>query len=285
MAQTLDFARISETALLTAHFRQQTDILHCKDIAACVDTAAVAERLIGDAAELLRRMPLHLEARYKSVNAVLERFSYRQTLELAAGLLPRGMVMSEVPDSYYVETDLLEMIINKKMIVQQIIGQRPNLRFYDVDATNVIDMDLVSAVLPSRGPLAVVSEGLLMYLTLAERLRAAGNIHRLLIQHEAGVWVTPDVMVKARFRLMRQMSPDIAKVMERIYGTTGRKLEEYAFADYDEAQRFFESVGFHVEQILLTGILPQVTCLKPLGISQDEAVQYLSASRTFVLTV
>ncbi len=102
-----------------------------------------------------------------------------QVLELASGLLPRGMTLSYNPNITFIETDLPAIIGCKRQLVQQLIGERPNLHFVELDATESSNQFLKSTEHFTAGqPVIILCEGLLTHLTLPEKQQY--SIHLLL---------------------------------------------------------------------------------------------------------
>lgn len=137
-----------------------------------------------------------IEARYKTIEQVRSQFNTTQILELASGLLPRGMLLSQNPEITFIESDLSGMIQRKQQFVQQLIGERSNLHFLVIDATHSLNsLSLNNYFQPNR-PVTILCEGLLMYLTFAEKQQVFANVRELL-QTYGGVWITSDFTTKA----------------------------------------------------------------------------------------
>ncbi len=114
MVQEESYAKISPTAKLVAYGRTFTDIPFAREIAAECD-AEKAFQTLSVAESLPLQVPLW-EARYKTTNQIIAREGMTQILEIAAGLSPRGLAMTDDPDVVYVATDLPEMLEQEKAI-------------------------------------------------------------------------------------------------------------------------------------------------------------------------
>jgi O-methyltransferase involved in polyketide biosynthesis len=87
------------------------------------------------------------------------------------------------------------------------------------------------------GPIAIVQEGLLMYLDEAEKARLAANILSALLER-GGAWVTADVYVRSETHLFRE---------ERVKTFLAEhRVEEKKFADWRAAEVFFVGHGFRI---------------------------------------
>ena len=89
-------------------------------------------------------------------------------------------------------------------------------------------------LLPS-GSIAVVQEGLLMYLDEAEKAALASNVRAALLVR-GGAWVTADVYVRSA--LQPQRDERTARFLQE------HRVEEKKFADFAAATAFFKSQGF-----------------------------------------
>ena len=278
-----DFDKISPTALLAAYVRQFSDIPYTPEIAALSNAEAIANQFAGQGQNQPVMMAAVVEARYKAIEQVRARFNHTQILELASGLLPRGMILSEKSGITFIESDLAVMLQQKRQLVHQMIGDRANLHFAAIDATDSLNPLSLSKHFQPDQPVTVLCEGLLMYLTLVEKQQVFNNV-RSLLQTYGGVWITPDFTTKA-IGQMRQRDPVIRQVFEKIASSTRRSFGENEFDDLDHVYRFAQAQGFQVESFSMVEVIDQLQCLSALGIDRDLAKRVLSATPVFALTL
>lgn len=279
---TRDFDKISPTALLVAYVRQFSDIPYTQEIAALSNAEAIANQFVVQGQKQPVMMAAVVEARYKAIEQVRAHFNHTQILELASGLLPRGMILSENPEITFIESDLAVMLHQKQRLVHQVVGDRANLHFSALNATENLNSCLNEYFQPDQ-PVTVLCEGLLMYLTLAEKQRVFANV-RAILQTYSGVWITPDLTTKA-IGQMRQLDPVIRQVFEKIASYTNRAFAENEFDDLDHAYRFAQEQGFQVESFSMVEVIDQLKCLSTLGIDRHLAKVVLSATPVFALTL
>ncbi len=187
-----DFDKISPTALMTAQARGFSYIPYSREIADLSHAEAAVQQVLGQDQEnpLLLGLAALVEARYKAIEQVRTHFSTSQILELASGLLPRGMIASQDPEITFIESDLPEMIQRKRQLAQQLIGERSNLHFLAINATDSLDFQHLNDYFQSNQPVTVLCEGLLMYLTFAEKEQIFTNVRKIL-QTYGGVGSPP----------------------------------------------------------------------------------------------
>ena len=280
---TPDFDKISPTALLVAYVRQFSKISYTHEIAALSGAEAIANQFVGQGQKQPVMMAAVVEARYKAIEQVRMHFNHTQILELASGLLPRGMILSENPKITFVESDLAVMLHQKQQLVHQVIGDRANLHFAAIDATDNLNVLSLNEYFQLDQPVTILCEGLLMYLTLAEKQRVFANV-RSLLQTYGGVWLTPDLTTKA-IGQMRQQDPVIRQVFEKIARSTHRTFSENEFDDLDHVHRFAHEQGFQMESFSMVMVMDQLKCLATLGIDRELARVVLSATPVFALTL
>ncbi|AOX03366.1 hypothetical protein BJP34_31500 [Moorena producens PAL-8-15-08-1] len=282
---TSSFDKISPTALLVAYARQFTDIPYSQELAQLVNAQAFVEQLQKQQSDKSFEVAVLFESRYKAINQVMAQFQTTQILELASGLLPRGMVMSGNPSTTFIESDLPGMITRKQQLVKQLVGVRSNLHFVGIDATSQpsqfpLDVDY----LDSQKPITVICEGLLLYLTLHQKQRLFANVRELL-QVYGGVWITPDLKTKEDLSRIRGNSPGLQKFSQTVRGMTATSDTDTIFDNFDQVRQFLTEQGFQLQRYSMLNVLDQLTCLQPLGINPAVAESILADSFVFALTL
>jgi O-methyltransferase involved in polyketide biosynthesis len=279
------FDAISSTAMLIAYARQFTDIPYSQAIAQIIPAQAVAEQLLHNRLEMLGDMVVLFEARYKAINHLLARSQFTQIFELASGLLPRGMVMSCSPAITFIESDLPAMLNDKQQIVKQLVGERANLHFSAIDVTRRPNpFPLNAPYLDPTAPVAILCEGLLMYLTQVEKQQVFANVREML-QMFGGMWITPDLITKDHAQQLRQVTPAIQALDQAIQQTTGRSIATHHFEDWSQLQHVASQAGFRIEGLSLVEVFDQLTCLTPLGLDPRVALKMLETRFVWMLSL
>ncbi|MBE9216517.1 class I SAM-dependent methyltransferase [Plectonema cf. radiosum LEGE 06105] len=286
------FDKISPTSLMVAYARQFTDIPYSKELSQLVNAEAFVEQL-ETAVEQFQGQKLDrpvetaalFEARYKAINKLMSEFSSKQVIELASGLLPRGMTFSCDSNNIFIESDLPAMINRKQQLVKQLVGDRSNLYFVPIDATSQPSQFPLNAdYLDSQKPITVICEGLLMYLTLKQKQQVFSNVRELL-QVYGGVLITPDLVTKEDLKLRWQISPTWEKFELTVNKMTETSLEDGYFDNIEEVKQFAAEQGFKLQSHSMLNVLNQLTCLQPLGIDPAIAKSLLADASVFALTL
>ena len=286
------FDKISPTSLMVAYARQFTDIPYSKELSELINAQAFVEQL-ETAVEQFHGQKLDtpvetaalFEARYKAINKLIAKFSTKQVIELASGLLSRGMTFSENSNNIFIESDLPLMIAQKEQLVKQLIGNRSNLYFEKIDATSQPSQFPLNAnYLDSQKPITVICEGLLMYLTLEEKQQVFRNVQELL-QLYGGVWITPDLVTKEDLNKRWKISPTWEQFELTVNKMTQTSLEDGYFDNSELVKQFVTEQGFELQSYSMLDVFEQLTCLQPLGIDADIAKSLLADSSVFALTL
>ena len=285
MVQEEPYAKISPTAKLVAYGRTFTDIPFAREIAAECDAEKAFPLSVTESLPL--QVPF-LEARYKTTNQIIAREGITQMLEIAAGLSPRGLAMTDDPDVMYVATDLPEMLEQEKAIAGAILArlniQRPNLHF---SVANALDRDeVLQAATPfqSDKPVVILTEGLLPYLTRTEQATLAANVHELLASY-GGVWITTDVNTKQRWDTFRRIDKRMQQRVQTISSATERSLYDNLFIDNNDVQQFFTSAGFKIEEYSYLHVLDEISSLKRFNLDRERIVQTMQGFTVLILTL
>lgn len=241
MASDRDFSTISPSARSLLMMRAQTSLPFARQAAEFLWGAAAvaeAERETSSTPWGAGRRR-HFEHRARSIDAAIEALDLERILEVAAGLSFRGLDMAaRRSDVFYLDTDLPEMAATKSDLVRRLHPQ-PLLGTLVVDPLNALDPEefRASVGLLPEGRIAVVQEGLLMYLDETEKASLAASVRGALLAR-GGAWITADVYVRSA--LQPQRDERTSKFLEQ------HKVEERKFADFGAATAFFEGCGFSV---------------------------------------
>ncbi|MCX6762792.1 MAG: hypothetical protein NT093_03370 [Candidatus Moranbacteria bacterium] len=272
------YEKISPTAMIVAYFRTFSDIPFSKDI---FDELKKRKPDQMDFSYIPGSRAVLFEARHKIVDFLIKKMNFKQVLEMSAGFSPRGLDMTRNPDFMYVETDLPGIMGEKKKIAKKIISKynlsRLNLRFSEA---NALDRNQVTKATRyfSEGGIAVVSEGLVRYLSHPEKTKLAKNVKELLAER-GGIWIVPDIEV--RKKLLN--NPSYQNSTKKISKETGTDIRRNMFADVPDAKNFFEKLGFVVKIHNLSKVVKNLHSVKKLSLTSKETKERIGMLVPFVL--
>lgn len=272
---------ISSTAWTVAHRRTFTDIPYSQEIFDEV------ERILRDQGDseipeesISPQIAPQIEARYKLVSQLLREHSVQQVLEIASGLSPRGLEVTNDSSIEYVEVDLPQMMSQKRQIVGA-LGSKSNLHLEVGDALDLDSLRGAAAVFDQTKPLGIIHEGLLRYFSFDEKEIVARNIHSLLEQF-TGIWITPDITLRT---VLKTASTADRKQIDKVGHRIGINIDKNRFDNVDEAQKFFENLSFTVERHRYTEVMDRLVSPGRLGQSRRDVEALIGEGYVFVMRI
>lgn len=284
-----DASLISVTAKVAAYYRQFSDIPFAQETAKLIGADAAYEQILRehglDRDKLTFYAPM-FEARYKSLTQLIHQSGASQVLELASGYSLRGLDLTRGDALRYVETDLPEVVAAKRSLLEDVRQQHriPASPRHVVTAADALDFDQVraaAAVLDPRQPVAVLCEGLIMYLSKSETEQLATNIHHLIGAFAGGSWITPDFTFRVE---ARDLPPERVRLREAITGVTQRQIDASAFEDGHDLTAFLGRVGFNVQIRSQIDESPSLSSIRALGLSPASVERMRPVLRVWVMT-
>jgi O-methyltransferase involved in polyketide biosynthesis len=245
-----DFSTIGPSARALLVMRAQTALPFARRAAELLlgtDAldAEIARIAALDGAALRLR---HFTARYTSIDALLAASGASHVLELASGLAFRGLAWAQHNAGTYVDTDLPDMIATKAQLVPELAaGSLAGV--YRTCALDALDAGAMRAIVDALPPgrLAIISEGLLMYLDDAEKRRLAAHVRDALVRR-GGVWITADIYVRA------PRDPRVAQDERLRAFLSAHRVEDNKFGSLAEAETLFTSEGFAITRRLAPSV-------------------------------
>jgi hypothetical protein len=287
-----DYAKISPTAKIPAYWRSLSDIPYSKEIAEATGAEQTAKEMLGERIMWSGTFsPSMFEARYKSINYALKKTEMDNVMELACGLSPRGLEIVSKGGTY-VGTDLLEMHLESSKVIMDIASQEgistDNLFLQQANVLNRNELKDAAAHFKNQ-KFAVCNEGLLPYLNKDEKAMMAENIRNLL-KGNRGCWITTDIAFRAlRESIAAMFNIDterlIKSAMKNISEQTGRDILGNDFSDKAEAIKFYENLGFTIEEFpMYSGDYKLSTAHLIKDNLKDGFLNILSSSKVSILT-
>lgn len=240
-----DFSTISPSAKSLLLMKGYTNIPFARETAERISYPAKYLPDLDNKDPLFLARMLHFESRYWSINQLLDHSGIKNILELSSGFSFRGLEACKQKGVHYIDTDLPSMVEMKKGFIPDLLNEGETISgTLELLPLNALDEEQFRAVVSRfpAGEIAIVNEGLLMYLNLEEKERLCKIIYQVL-RERGGCWITADIYVR--------QSNDHSKV--RIDKTTSEflkqhKVEDNKFGSFEEAREFFGRMGFQVDK-------------------------------------
>lgn len=186
----------------------------------------------------------HFETRYLSIDKALTEIGIKNILEFSSGFSFRGLHLSKDPTISYIDTDLPQLIEDKKIIVEEL-----SKRFCDyptknllMQSLNVLEEDSFTRVI-NRFPIetvVIVNEGFLIYLDEEQKRKLCAIIHNLLSER-GGYWITADIYIKKETD--NSVTNDFFEEKGKKF-LTDHNVEENKFESFEDAEGFFKDCDF-----------------------------------------
>lgn len=240
-----DYSSISPSARVLLLLKGLTDIPFALEAARLISQPEpyVPDFSKGDIISWAR--VLHFEARYKSINQLLSLLPVKNILELSSGFSFRGLDTVINNDIYYIDTDLPNVIDIKQGLEEALIScdftPKGKLETLPLNALNETDFENVTNRFPD-GEIALVNEGLLVYLDIDEKRKLCQNI-RTVLQKRGGYWITADIYIKSEKKM-----PELRVNDKLDQFLKEHNIEQNKFNSLDEAEAFFKSEGFVIDK-------------------------------------
>ena len=275
-------SKVSPTSWGVAYLRKFSAIPFSTEIFELLEARRIAAG-IPDFAGEMKRAPLapQLEARYKLVDRLVNSTGIDQILEVASGSAPRGINFAIAnPATSYVETDLPSMAAEKRDILANLSIELPkNLKIEPADALSIEDLERAVAGFSEQKPIVIVNEGLMRYLNFTQKTIYARNVKQLL-ERFGGAWITPDISLRSAMEREDEVADGH---IQKLATMTGVDLSQNVFENEDQAQDFFEGLGFTVETHSFLEVSDELVSPGKLGMSPEQVERLNGPCPAFVM--
>jgi hypothetical protein len=214
---------------------------------------------------------VHFENRYWTIDRMLEGLPVTNILEISSGFSFRGLAAVERSDIHYVDTDLPEVMGIKRQLVTELGADTTNLEMMPLNALDEEQFNHTLDLLPP-GEVAIVNEGLLVYLNQTEKQQLCGIIRNVL-KRRGGYWITADIYIKRKAGEENiNMSSELKSFFEL------HRIEENKFESFEAAEEFFKKAGFIIDKKVVPDRSKLSTLPYMINCFTDEQLVKLSKS-------
>ena len=188
---------------------------------------------------------MHFESRYGSIDQLLAGLPIHNVLELSSGFSFRGLDLVQHKAVNYIDTDLPEVIELKKQFIEALTPTNSNpvgkLQTLPLNALNEEQFEETTNLFPA-GEIAILTEGLLMYLNPEEKQKLFGIIHNIL-QKRGGYWIVADVYIRKDIDQRNIMVNDNLQAFYNAHN-----IEENKFESFEAAEKLFNDAGLIIDK-------------------------------------
>jgi O-methyltransferase involved in polyketide biosynthesis len=240
-----DYALVSPSAKSLLLLKGLTNIPFAKETAAFISLPGQYNPDMNSKDFAFWKRVVHFEDRYWSVDQLLSQFTINNILEISSGYSLRGLQMVKENSVHYIDTDLAEVIAQKKELMKGLPAVNKDIKgCLEMMPLNALDENRFNEVVSAfpEGPIVIVNEGLLMYLNNGEKERLCKIIHQVL-KLRGGYWITGDIYIKTTMERFDAATDDSLKELIEQQG-----IEQNMFDSFDVAADFFKRSGFVMDK-------------------------------------
>lgn len=272
---TRDFTSISPSAMSLIGLKAHTTIPFAKEAATLLSDDLSETRTNHEKIDkaLFFKLLVHFENRYRTVDKALSELQVNNIIEISSGFSFRGLNLCYERPVYCIDTDLPHVIALKKGIVEKLVESheeslKGSLKLFPLNVLDKTDFEAIADSFP-EGPLAIINEGLLVYLNTEEKNQLATTIRKIL-RKRGGYWITGDIYTKKDTLEETLIPTDKAKAFRQFH-----HIDENKFESFEAAEEFFTRNGFTI-----TNRIPlapgELSCLNLLGERKADVVEKLT---------
>lgn len=224
------FELVSPTAKVVSYLRDSQDSFPFAKRLTCHEEAkSILDHLGIKQTAVLARLSLMFQARYQTINQILQEQRFRQVMELASGISPRGLDWSrQNPGTVYLESDLPTLMRVKAKAMRDSIAddtvlRRGILHCCGVDALNLSSIEDALEYMDPNARLAIVTEGLLLYFNQTEMEHFFDNMRIVLSNHPRAVWIV-DMVSQQNLQELFDSDLGVAQAVRSIFASTDRQV-------------------------------------------------------------
>jgi O-methyltransferase involved in polyketide biosynthesis len=259
-----DYSTISPSAKMLLLLKGHTTLPFARETAELVTQPEKYDAGNPPGDMVTRVRLLHFEERYTTIDGLLQTADATNILELSSGFSFRGLDVVSRNNVHYIDTDLPEMTATKQELVAALkektgtatIGQLEILPLNALDRQQFADV--VNRF--EEGPVTIVNEGLLMYLSTAEKEQLCSTIHHIL-KERGGCWITGDAYKRPPQEYREQAknnNPDGDNTSDFF---EQHKVYDNMFESFEEAEALFNRMGLYVDEVAQIDTL-QLSCIQ-----------------------
>jgi O-methyltransferase involved in polyketide biosynthesis len=257
---TRDYNQISPSARSLVLLKGLTNIPFAKETAELISQPDKYNPDFNNKDMAFWKRVVHFESRYWSIDQLLSPLTITNILELSSGYSFRGLDTVTKKRVQYIDTDLLNVITEKKQLMVALQVDDTNsigvLKMLPLNALDEKQFVEIVKLFP-EGPIVIVNEGLLMYLNNTEKENLCKIIYQIL-KDRGGFWITGDIYIKTTLERFRDQEDDSLKEL-----IEQQRIEDNMFESFHAAEDFFRRSGFVIDKEAEVA-LPTISSLKYL---------------------
>ena len=270
---------VSYTAPITLHWLAKAGIPEAVEYLGNLSAEDILKKVpLRDPERVERANAIYQELHYTALNQYVEKEGYKTVMDLGCGVSPRGILMARKGIDYVgVE---LPAVVDAVRDYTPLFLDDEEMEHITFAAADFTDHDaMMAAAKDIKGPVCIVSELVLVFLSREKQDALFNNIHAILKEH-GGCFVTCDYTTGELFYdgteeiYGENATRRIAEDTVRLYaGISETDFTGTVFDTHKEAIDFIKAHHFKVEQLPLLNDSTNLYSVKSLNDTQIKKLQ------------
>ena len=287
-----EFESVSYTAPITLHWLAKAGVPEGVEFIGTLSAKNILDKVkVRDPERVERANAVYQEMHYTALNEYIEKNGYKNVIDLGCGVSPRGIVMARNGINYIgVE---LEPVAKAMQEYTPMFLNDKELNYIRYEVADFTDRDAMMATVKNvQGPVCIVSELVMVFLSKAQQDALFNNIHEILEEH-GGCFVTADYTTGEIFydgtaEIYGEKATDIiAEETVKLYaGISETDFTGTIFDTHKESMEFIKNHGFKIERVPLLSDASKMYSVKNLNDKQIKKIQRFARKKLlWVMTV
>lgn len=291
-ADDVDINPLSYTAPITLNWLSKAGVPEAVELIGNLSAANLLNQVpIQDAERVEKANAIYQELHYSALNEYIKNHGYKTVIDLGCGVSPRGIVMARNGINYIgVE---LEPVAKAMQEYTPMFLNDKELNYIRYEVADFTDRDAMMATVKNvQGPVCIVSELVMVFLSKAQQDALFNNIHEILEEH-GGCFVTADYTTGEIFydgtaEIYGEKATDIiAEETVKLYaGISETDFTGTIFDTHKESMEFIKNHGFKIKRVPLLSDASKMYSVKNLNDKQIKKIQRFARKKLlWVMTV
>lgn len=281
----LEFESVSYTAPITLHWLAKAGVPEGVEFIGTLSAKNILDKVkVRDPERVEKANAVYQEMHYTALNEYIEKNGYKNVIDLGCGVSPRGIMLARKGINYVgIELPAVAEAVEE---YAPMFLEDEELKHFRVAAADFTDREaMLAAVKDLDGPVCIVSELVLDFLSREKQDALFKNIHAIL-KEKGGCFITCDYTTGELFwdgtaaiygeKPTRRIAEDTVKLYAEISETdfTGN-----VFETHEEAKAFVEAHGFNLQEVPVLDDASKLYSVQSLTDKQIKKLQKFAKSK------
>ena len=278
-ADAPEFQSVSYTAPITLHWLAKAGVPEAKEFLGTLSAEDILNKVpVRDPERVEKANAIYQEMHYTALNDYIIEKGYKNVMDLGCGVSPRGLVMARKGINYVgVELPAVAEAVEE---YAPMFLDSEQLNLFKIVAADFTDHEAMMAAAKNiDGPVCIVSELVMVFLSREQQDALFNNIHEILKEH-GGCFITCDYTTGELFYdgtaeiYGEKATWKIAEDTVKLYsGISETDFTGTVFETHKEAKDFIAAHNFNLQEIPVLADASKLYSVQSLNDSQIKKIQ------------